>query len=98
VSLSFALMLVAFLAINLGWGPRLKRKTLLGRKTCDQLAGFRQFLEKVEQEPLNRLNPAQQPLVSLERFLPFAIALEIKEAWGDHLTQTFCAATVSVEE
>lgn len=98
VSLSFALMLVAFLAINLGWGPRLKRETLLGRKTCDQIAGFRQFLEKVEQEPLNRLNPAQQPLVSLERFLPFAIALEIKEAWGDHLTQTFCAATVSVEE
>jgi hypothetical protein len=26
-------------------------------------------------------------------YLPYAIALEIKEAWGDHLAQTFLATT-----
>jgi hypothetical protein len=94
VSLSFSLMLVAFLLINLGWGPRLKRKSPLGRQMSDQIAGFRQFLEKVEQDKLDRLNPAGSAQEDLDRFLPYAIALEVKEAWGDHLAQTFLASTV----
>jgi len=98
VSLAFALMLVAFLLINLGWGPLLKRKSPLGRQVSDQLAGFRQFLQKVEQDRLNRLSLAEQAQQELDRFLPFAIALEVKEAWGDHLAQTFFAATVVAEE
>ncbi len=101
VSLSFALMLAAFLLVNLGWGPRLKRKTLLGRQTTDQVEGFRQFLQKVEQDRLNRINPSDESLErSLRdpnRFLSYAIALEVKEAWGDQLAQTFAAATVMAE-
>jgi len=101
VSLSFALMLAAFLPVNLVWGPRLKRKTLLGRQTDDQIEGFRQFLQKVEQDRLNRTNPADQlldkSLSDPDRYLSYAIALELKEAWGDHLAQTFSAATVMAE-
>jgi hypothetical protein len=101
VSLSFALMLAAFLPVNLVWGPRLKRKTLLGHQTADQIEGFRQFLQKVEQDRLNRINPADQlldkSLSDPDRFLSYAIALEVKEAWGDHLAQTFSAATVMAE-
>jgi hypothetical protein len=98
VSISFALMLVAFLLINLGWGPRLKRKSLAGRNASDQIAGFRQFLQKAEQDRLNRLNPAEQSPQELDRFLPFAIALEVKEAWGDQLAQAFLPSTVVAEE
>src|ERR1700676_4822029 len=98
VSPSFALMLAAFLLINLGCGPLLKRKTSLGRQACDQIAGFRMFLQEVEQERLNRLNPAAQTPEELDRFLPFAIALEVKEAWGDHLAEAFFASTVVAEE
>jgi hypothetical protein len=101
VSLSFALTLASFLLINLGWGPRLKRKTLLGRQTTDQIEGFRLFLQKVEQDPLNRINPSDESLERWlkdpNRFLSYAIALEVKEAWGDHLAQTFSAATVMAE-
>jgi len=93
VSLSFSLMLVAFLLINLGWGPRLKRKSPLGRQVSDQIAGFRQFLEKVDQDKLVRLDPASNAPQDLDRFLPYAIALEVNEAWGDHLSQTFLAST-----
>jgi hypothetical protein len=98
VSLSFSLMLVAFLLINLGWGPRLKRKSVLGRQVSDQIAGFRQFLEKVDQDKLNRLNPEADAPQDLVRFLPYAIALEVKEAWGDQLSQTFFATSVVAEE
>jgi len=97
VSLSFALVLVTFLFINLAWGPQLKRKTSLGRQITDQIAGFRQFLQKAQQDQLDRLNPADQAPQDLSRFLSYAIALEVKEAWGDHLAQTFAASTVMAE-
>jgi len=97
VSLSFSLMVVAFLLVNLGWGPRLKRRSVLGRQMLDQVAGFRQFLEKVDQDKLNRLNPSENGPQDLDKLLPYAIALEVKEAWGDHLSQSFFATTVFVE-
>ena len=97
VSVSFSLMILAFLLVNLGWGPRLKRRSLLGRQVLDQIAGFRQFLEKVDQDKLNRMNPGADASPDLDRMLPYAIALEIKEAWGDHLSQTFLATTVFAE-
>ena len=98
VSLSFSLMLVAFLVINLAWGPRLKRKSLLGRQVLDQISGFRQFLQKVDQDRLNRLNPEGNAPQDLDRFLPYAIALEVKEEWGDQLSQAFFASSVVAEE
>jgi hypothetical protein len=90
---AFSVALVAFLAINLGWAPFLKRTTREGRRVLDEIAGFRLFLEKVEQDRLDKLNPPEEILQAGEKYLAFAIALEVKEAWGDHLAQTFFAAT-----
>jgi len=96
-SVAFALTLPAMIFVNLGCAPFLKRKSALGRKTSDQIAGFRKFLQEVEQDRLDRLNHAQQSPATLDRMLPFAIALEVREGWGDHLAQTFVASTVMVE-
>ncbi len=90
---AFALTLVALMAINFGWPPALKRTTREGRQILDQIAGFRLFLEKVDQDRLDKLNPADETLTAREKFLAYAIALEVKEAWGDHLAQTFFATT-----
>ncbi len=93
VSPTFAIALVALMAINLGWAPALRRTTREGRQILDEIAGFRLFLEKVDQDRLDKLNPADEILQDHEKFLGYAIALEVKEAWGDHLAQTFFAAT-----
>jgi hypothetical protein len=98
VSVSFAAMLVAFILINLAWAPWLKRKSVLGRQMADEVAGFRQFLVKTEQDRLNRLNPGGDAIQDLDRFLPYAIALEVKADWGDRLSQTLLASTVIVEQ
>ena len=102
VSVSYAAALVAFLLINLGWAPLLKRKTQLGRDVTDQIAGFRQFLKKVEQDQLNRLTGSltgsDAEFQKLDALLPYAIALEVKEAWGDRLAQAFLATTVITEQ
>jgi Predicted membrane protein (DUF2207) len=98
VSLSYSLMLLAFLLINLVWGPRLKRKSQHGRQVSDQIAGFRQFLEKVEQDQLNRVSPAGNAPQDMDRFIPYAITLDVKEEWGDRLSQAFFASSVVAEE
>lgn len=96
-SLAFALMLPAMILVNLGWAPFLKRKSALGRKVSDRIAGFRKYLHEVEQDRLDRLNHAQQASPDLDHLLPYAIALEVKEDWGDALAQTFVASAVMVE-
>jgi hypothetical protein len=35
--------------------------------------------------------------LELDKYLAFAIALEVKEAWGDHLAQSLLASVVMVE-
>ena len=94
VSVAFALMLAGLMLVNLVWGPRLKRRTVQGRQILDQIAGFRLFLEKVEQDRLNKLNAIDESPQVLDEHLPYAIALDVKEAWGDHLAGTFLATTV----
>lgn len=98
VSPAYALTLASMLLINLGWGPLLKSKSPLGRQMSEEIAGFRQFLQTVDQDRLNRSNSPGQTPQDLDRFLPYAIALEVKDAWGDQLTQTFFATTVFVED
>ncbi len=94
VSLAFALMLAGLMLVNLVWVPRMKRRTVQGRQILDQIAGFRLFLEEVEKDRLDKLNAAGEAPEMLDEHLSYAIALEVKEAWGDHLAQTFMATTV----
>ena len=94
LSPTFSIMISALLLINLIWGPRLKRRTPQGRRILEQIAGFQRFLEKVEKDRLERLNSAGEAPEMLDEHLPYAIALEVREAWGDHLAQTFLIAGV----
>jgi uncharacterized membrane protein len=95
VSPAYAVMLVALVAINIGWIPALKRMTARGRQALAEIEGFRTFLEKVEQDRMQRLNTTQEaPKASVE-FLPYAIALEVRESWGDRLAEAFFATTTS---
>jgi hypothetical protein len=75
----------------------LKRKTKLGRAAADQIAGFRMFLEKVEQDQLDRLHPRSDAPGNLDELIPYAIALEVKEAWGDHMAQAFLTTAAYME-
>ena len=94
VSPAFALMVASLALVNLIWAPFLKRMTKEGRATLDALEGFRQFLVSVEQDRLHRLNEsASKPTAEVE-YLAYAIALEVREAWGDHLAEAFFATTI----
>ena len=92
-SLAYALSLAALVGINIAALPALKRETPAGRQAREQIEGFRMFLEKVEQDPLRRLNPSEQLAAGSMEFVPYAIALEVREPWGDHLAEACYATT-----
>jgi hypothetical protein len=95
ISPAYTVMLVALVTINIGWIPALKRMTQRGRQAVAEIEGFRTFLEKVEQDRMQRLNTKDEAPNAAVEFLPYAIALEVRESWGDHLAEAFFATTTS---
>jgi hypothetical protein len=87
-----AVLLMA--AINVVGGSLLRCPTDRGRKVLDEIEGYRQFLLRVEQDRIDRLtDPAESS--RLDAHMPYAIALDIKEAWGDHVCGLFLSSTVA---
>lgn len=82
---AFSFAVIALAALNVVPVPWLRRTTPQGIAARAQIEGYRQFLAEVEQDRLNRANPSSSQLQSKEALLPFAIALEVREAWGDAL-------------
>ncbi|PYU19587.1 MAG: hypothetical protein DMG30_23680 [Acidobacteria bacterium] len=94
-SLAYALSLLALVVINIAAFPALKRLTPRGRQAREQIEGFRMFLEKVEQDRMRRVDAADEHAASSSEFVPYAIALEVREAWGDHLAEACVVVTTT---
>ncbi|MDR2856315.1 MAG: DUF2207 domain-containing protein, partial [Novosphingobium sp.] len=66
--------------------------TRQGREVLDRIAGFRQYLSIAEEDRLARLNPPEKTPELFERYLPYAIALHVENAWADRFTGVLAAA------
>lgn len=85
----FVLALLCCVALNSVFFFLMRSPTAEGRRVLEQLAGFREFLVRVEQDRLQRLNTASEKAELMNEFLPYAIALNIREGWGDSLAAAF---------
>jgi uncharacterized membrane protein YgcG len=72
--------------------PLLKAPTVAGRKRMDDIEGFRQYLGVAEEDRLNALNPPEKTPELFERFLPYAIALDVQNAWAKRFAAVLAAA------
>jgi hypothetical protein len=93
ISPAYSMALLALVVTNLAWAPALKRLTTRGRQVLGEIEGFRLFLERVEGDRMRRVNAADPVPAAEAQFLPYAIALEVREAWGDHLADAFFMTT-----
>ena len=75
-SLSMLLALAASGLLVLAFARVMPRKTFKGARTKLQVLGFQEFLERAEKDRLKRLSPD-----TLHKWLPYAIALGVEEAW-----------------
>jgi hypothetical protein len=72
----------------------MRAPTSRGLMVLQQLAGFREFLVRVEQDRLDRVNTPEQRAELMNRFLPYAIAVNVREGWGDKMASAFSDAIV----
>jgi hypothetical protein len=68
--------------VNLVFYRLLKAPTPLGRQTLDHIEGFRMFLTAVEQDRLDRMAPPEKTPELFERYLPYAMALDVEQRWA----------------
>jgi hypothetical protein len=91
----FAWVLVSVVVINIAGGIAIQTVTPLGRERMDQIEGFKQFLATVELDRLNRMNDPHLTPALLNDYTAYAIALDLKEAWGDHLANALFMTTTA---
>jgi uncharacterized membrane protein YgcG len=73
----------------------MKAHTREGRKVVDQIEGFRQYLGVAEEARLEALNPPNKTQELFERFLPYAIALDVENHWAQRFAGVLAAAAAA---
>jgi predicted membrane protein DUF2207 len=90
----FVLGLLLSVVFNSIFFVIMRAPTSRGLMVLQQLAGFREFLVRVEQDRLDRVNTPEQRAELMNRFLPYAIAMNVREGWGDKMASAFSDAIV----
>jgi uncharacterized membrane protein YgcG len=86
-SFSLTLTLIMLLLLNIGFYQWMKAPTLLGQKLLEKIEGFGNYLEVAEQDELNFKHPPEKTPELFEAYLPFAIALDVEQQWGDKFSR-----------
>ncbi len=71
----------------------LKRPTQEGQALRDQISGFREYLSVAEAERLGLENPPERTPELFEKFLPYALALGVEQAWSEKFADVLQAAS-----
>lgn len=92
-SLSMTLFLVIAIVINYLFSQLLKAPTLAGRKILDAIEGFKRFLLATEKDRLNMLNPPDRTPALFEKYLAYALALNIEQEWAEQFANVLSSAS-----
>ncbi|MFZ5799396.1 MAG: DUF2207 domain-containing protein [Desulfobulbaceae bacterium] len=84
--------LLAVLGLNIVFYHLLKAPTVLGRKVMDELEGLKMYLSVAEKDRLNLLNPPEKTPELFERFLPWALALDVEQEWSEQFNDILAQA------
>ena len=67
----------------------MKAPTPAGRRLMDKAEGFKLYLEVAEKDDLKLRNPPTRTPELFERYLPFALALNVEQPWAEQFTALF---------
>ncbi len=73
----------------------LEGATPAGRKVMDEIEGFRQYLGVAEEDRLNYLHPPEKTPELFERYLPYAVALDVENRWAERFAGVLAAAAAA---
>jgi uncharacterized membrane protein YgcG len=85
-----AISIVAFalcVILNLVFGFLFEQPTAIGRKTLDELAGYKMYMQYADKERIRLMNPPTMNFEHFEANLPYAIALGVADKWSQKFDQ-----------
>lgn len=83
---------VPIVASSFWWMPS---PTTDGQKLVDRILGFKHYLSVAEGPQLDRMNPPQATPELFEKYLPYAIALDVENRWATRFTAILAAAAAA---
>jgi uncharacterized membrane protein YgcG len=93
LSLPATLALCAILLVDIGFYDLLKAPTRLGRRVMDRIEGFKLYLSVAEKDRMNFHNPPERTPELFEKFLPYALALGVEQAWSEQFDGVLARAS-----
>lgn len=85
-------LVVLVVAMNMAFYHLLKAPTMLGRRILDRIEGFKMFLGATEADRLQRMLPADRTPGLFEKYLPYALALGVEQAWTEQFADVLSTA------
>lgn len=87
-----AVVVVAVIVVNALFYYLLKAPTLAGRAMMDRIEGFKLYLGVAEKDRLEAFHPPETTPELFEKYLPFALALDVENQWGERFESVLAAA------
>lgn len=89
--------LFGLVVTNLVFYHLMKSATLTGREIQDEIEGFRMYLSLGEKEMLEFATPPEKTPELFEKYLPYAIALDVENKWAEKFTDIMAQAAMEKE-
>ena len=87
-----AVLLLLLVGVNFVFYRLLQAPTLAGRRLLDELAGFRMYLAVAEKDELQVRSLPGRTLALFEKYLPYALALGVENAWAEQFSDILAKA------
>jgi len=85
----FILFIIIIFGINMLAAHYLKTYTPEGKELYAKITGFRMYLSYAEKDRIERLNPPTITHELFEKYLPYAIALGVDQAWSNYFNHIY---------
>ena len=92
---AFLLMAVLIGGLNFLFYELLRAPTKMGRAVLDKIEGFKLYLSVAEKDELATMTPPEKTPEIFERYLPYALALDVEQEWAEKFASVLQAASES---
>jgi uncharacterized membrane protein YgcG len=92
LSWTSALAFLVLIAVNVLFFFLLRRPTSLGTRLMNEIEGFRMYLSAAEGNRLQVMNPPERTPKLFEKYLPYALALDVDQEWAEQFASLLAQA------
>ncbi len=87
VGIWFSLLAIAMIVMLFRFTELMPAPTAKGRAVMDRLDGLKLYLEHAEVDRLDHLHPPEKSPETFEKYLPWAVALNLENQWAEQFSE-----------